>query len=572
VAAASAAAAAAVAAVSAAIAATSASNAGRSNRRIAKAAADAAADAPGAATSVVADQIVAAPVVAAPVVASPTVTTSIAAAPVAPAAQAGISAARIVATPVPKPRIAKRPVPTTNYVRPPAPPNVPGITRAHHPEDDAPAAETFTLASPGAASPAPGVPPRGVVPTTNYFRPDPPPEVPGIVRAPVEETVAAVEEVPAVAPLFSNEGIARKKEPAPGWKKRIAAILAGILGVLLAAGSALADKAGPPIHSARTALATRFGGGKTAADATNAALASGATNTAPASVTSTATSTGGAAAAHGFRDSRPFAYVASTVLAIRTGAVVVGAALAVVILPIILGLGRILTIPAHAINERLQPQTGLVGVPDFDADGNPRRKRRVAPFWLAFGGFYTVLALIIAMVWFGSAVGTSPSSGPSGSHNPGLIAAAGSATHGASLSPGTDPTKAKSATPSPTPTPTPTKKPTPKPTKKPTPKPTKKPTPKPTPKPVILKTNLASPQTDPQAITVTVTTTTGSACTLSRTSPSTPTKNNYVPTNPSAGTYVFANVKSYANGTTPGTYTLTATCGTASAAISFTWK
>ena len=30
------------------------------------------------------------------------------------------------------------------------------------------------------------------------------------------------------------------------------------------------------------------------------------------------------------------------------------------------------------------------------------------------------------MVWFGSAIGTSPSSGPSGSHNPSLIAAAGS--------------------------------------------------------------------------------------------------------------------------------------------------
>jgi hypothetical protein len=76
------------------------------------------------------------------------------------------------------------------------------------------------------------------------------------------------------------------------------------------------------------------------------------------------------------------------------------------------------------------PRAGLVrrgpdrrsGWPDFDEHGNPRRRRRVAPFWLWFGGFFGILVLVAAAVL---AFGGSPFAGhgpvvsakPSGSPN-----------------------------------------------------------------------------------------------------------------------------------------------------------
>jgi cell division septation protein DedD len=503
VAAASAAAAAAVAAVSAAIAATSATNARASSRRAAAKAAAiaAAADAP----------VVATPIVAAPVVTSPVVTSPVVTSPLAPAAQAGIAAARVVATPVAGHQTSRLPVPTTNYVRLAAPPNVPGITRAHHPEDDVPAAAAFTASNPAVAGPVPGARAPRAVPTTNYVRPDPPPNVPGITRAPIVEELPVEEDVPVVAPvvapLFSNEGIARKKEAELGsWKVRLAAIAAGVLAAMLAAGSALADHAKPLLSSARAGLATlpaRFGGARGTLAGT--------------------TATGGTtAAANGLRAARPFRWTASTVMAIRTGVLVVGSVLAIVFLPIILGLSRILTVPAHAGSRWLQRNDA--GAPDFDADGSPRRKRRVAPFWLAFAGFYTVLAMIIATVWFGTAVGSSPpSAGSSGNGHPAFIA-------GLLVSPSQSTSPSISPTATPTPTAAPTPKPTPAPTKKPTPKPTKKPAPKPTPVPVTppptpvptprpaIKADHTSGQTHVgTGVTFTLTWTANTACTVSRT-------------------------------------------------------
>jgi hypothetical protein len=545
VAAASAAAAAAVAAVSAAIAATSDTNARASRRRAAAKAAAlaAAADAP----------VVATPVVVAPVVTSPVVTS-----PVAPAAQAGIAAARVVATPVAGQHTSKPPVPTTGYFRPPPPPNVPGITRAHRPGDDVPAAAAFTAVNPAVAGPVPGARARRAVPTTNYVRPDPPPNVPGITRAPIVEELPVEEDVPVVAPvvapLFSNEGNARKKESEPGtWKVRIAAIAAGVLAALLAAGSALADHAKPLLTSARAGLATlpaRFSGAGGTAAGTSAAA-------------------GTTAAAHGFRASRPFRWTASTVMAIRTGVLVVGSVLAVVFLPIILGLSRILTVPAHAGSRWIQRNDA--GAPDFDADGNPRRKRRVAPFWLAFGGFYLVLAMIIATVWFGSAAGSSPpSAGSSGNGRPGFIAGL-IVSPSQSASPGTSSTASSTstATATQTPTLTPTKAPTPKPTKKPTPKPTKKPTPKPatpTPPPTVvtLTTNLPTQvHGNTNYITVTVKFTANTLCTLTRL----PTKSFGSQTTDANGVTKFTQVYGYA----AGTFTLQAKCGATTGSIQYTW-
>jgi cytoskeletal protein RodZ len=263
--------------------------------------------------------------------------------------------------------------------------------------------------------------------------------------------------------------------------------------------------------------------------------------------------------------------------------VVVGSVLAIVFLPIILGLNRILTIPAHAISSRMQHEE--VGMPDFDADGNPRRKRRVAPFWLAFGGFYTVLALIIAMVWFGSVSGSSPSSSPSGSGHPGIIAAVVSPSQSASPSTSptgsatADPTAAPPAAPTPTakPTPAPTKKPTAKPTKKPTPKPTPVPTPKPTPVPtpkpatptppptvVTLTTNVPTQKAGTTTfITVTVKFTANTSCTLKRL----PNKSFGTQTTDGNGVTNFTQVYGYV----AGTFTLQATCGSTVGSIQYTW-
>jgi len=76
----------------------------------------------------------------------------------------------------------------------------------------------------------------------------------------------------------------------------------------------------------------------------------------------------------------------------------------VVFLPVFYGLSRFITVPANAASNWMQ---GSEASPDFDEYGNPRRKRRIAPFWLAFAGFYVILALIIGAAWFGSSISTS---------------------------------------------------------------------------------------------------------------------------------------------------------------------
>jgi hypothetical protein len=385
---------------------------------------------------------------------------------------------------------AMPPVVVQNYQRAPVP-DVPGIIRANGPEDEAPAAAALAAAQPVAASSAPAATPlppvRPDLPA-NRFRPDPP-DVPGIIRAPITGGEGETFK-PAVEPLFSHEGLARKDAVKSGWKARAAAVAAGSAAAFAGAGSALADKAGPRFASLKSGMGTvpaRVGGATTS-------VREG-----------------------GFRQTRLFTGIATVALAIRVGAVWIGSALAVVLLPILLGLGRFVSVPANAASRWFSNRSGSVS-PDFDEDGNPRRKRPVAPFWIAFAGFYAILALIIGVVWFGSAVGSSPASpgaihtifiadwSPSPSPSPTATPAASASsatTPGASASSATTPGASASTNPGASPstapigpvvtpgtTPKPTAKITPVPTAKITPVPTVKitPVPVPTPTPVMFET------------------------------------------------------------------------------------
>jgi trimeric autotransporter adhesin len=544
VAAASAAAAAAVAAVSAAIAATSATNANRARRRAAaklaaEAAAAEAATAPAVAAASV--EMPAAPVVAPQIAATQIAATPVAAAPVfaAPVFAAPVTPRPVVAAPV----VTSPPV-STHYTPPDVLPDVPGIIRAPRPQPVAPAAAAALSASaPTTIAAVPGTR-RRAVPTTNYVRPDPPPDVPGIIRAPIVEDAPEAVTAPAPPPLFSNEGALRKSETRSGVKGRVAGTGGGVGASLLAAGSALADRTGPAL----SALATRIkAAGTTPPDGVDAGAAellamSQAAATPPArlpdsvrvvAATSPAFATAPAFAAtgpafaatspafatapamgelHGFRASRPFVWIASIVLAIRMAAVFVGSVLAVVFLPILLGLGRMVSVPANAVSRWVQGDEA--GTPDFDADGNPRKKRRVAPFWLAFAGFYCVLAVIIGMVWFGSALGSSPASpNSSGPGRPGGLAGVTSPSPSASPSPSPSeiaslplvivPGGSSSTSPSTAPSTSPSTSAAP--TKKPTPKPTKKPTPKPTPRVLFAKfVQLLPPATSADGVLINV--------------------------------------------------------------------
>ena len=451
VSAASAAAAAAVAAVSAAIAATAATNATRADRRrraaAVKAAEDAAAAAAATPIEVSAPIVIPAPLVAPappeiPAIAAATAT-PVPLAPIAPVAPtpaplAPLAAAALAAS---TPSISSPlPVTVSDYQRAPGR-EVPGLIRAQHPEDappDTAAAGKLDL-------------------PTNRFRPDPP-EVLGVTRAHITDSSGETFR-PAVAPLFSNEGIARQKVTESGWKARIGAAVAGVAAALLAAGSALAHKAGPRLTSVKSGLGT-------VPD-----RARGATATARRGKLASRVGNG----LRNFKETRPYAWIASAALAIRVGVVFVGSALAVVFLPIILGLSRFISVPANATSKWVANRGGAPS-PDFDETGSPRRKKRVAPFWIAFAGFYTVLALIIGVVWVGSAYSSSPPSRGAthfATATPFVAAAAETAT----------PTASPTATP--TASPSPTAKPTPVPTKKPAPKPKPKPTPTPTPKPKL---------------------------------------------------------------------------------------
>jgi outer membrane biosynthesis protein TonB len=200
----------------------------------------------------------------------------------------------------------------------------------------------------------------------------------------------------------------------------------------------------------------------------------------------------------------PLRWLASIGRGFKTAAIIVGTAITVVFLPIILGLRRLLLAPAHLISGHFPSAPAAGGTPDFDADGNPRKKRRISPLWLAFGGFYGFLALIIVAGLVAEMVTTLPSSAATNppQKTPDGIAFAsasnGSVVGNAIEKPSptvvvTPPPTAKPALPTPTPTPTPTPPPTPKPTPIPTPVKTPAPTVKPTPTPVPSVTPLPTP-------------------------------------------------------------------------------
>jgi hypothetical protein len=135
---------------------------------------------------------------------------------------------------------------------------------------------------------------------------------------------------------------------------------------------------------------------------------------------------------------------------VRAGALGIGSAFAVFCLPILLGLGRIVTFPARAISRRFAG-TGSV-TPDFDASGNPRRKSLVWPIWVVVGGFYLFLALILGAAWY-TTVATVPSSSATPSHATTPYMAGGDSTIPDSPSAVSSAT-ATSAAPTKTPTPT----------------------------------------------------------------------------------------------------------------------
>ena len=285
----------------------------------------------------------------------------------------------------------------------------------------------------------------------------------------------------------------------------------------------------------------------------------------------------------GLRGTGVFAVLAAMVLGMRVAATWLGAALAVVFLPILLGLGRIVSFPARAVSRWYARRsaasaasagsTGAPLSPDFDEYGNPRKKQRIAPFWLAFGGFYLLLALIIAGTWAttamtpvptdrtatqattatpyapgGGVIGEgSPSADPSmtgETPNGGTAAttakpgtAGATPTTNSTAGPSGAPTAKPTAGPTPTRTAAPTVRPTAAPTVRPTAAPTVRPTaaptvrptatptirptappPTPTPAPVVrLTSDLPSPQTAPQPVNFTVRYTVGASCTLTKT-------------------------------------------------------
>ena len=324
-----------------------------------------------------------------------------------------------------------------------------------------------------------------------------------------------------------------------------------------------------------------------------------------------------------WRDTRVFASLAALLLGLRAAATWLGAALAVVLLPIVLGLGRLVAFPGHAISGWVARRSAASTTstaspvsPDFDEYGNPRKKQRITPFWLAFGGFYLILALIIGGTWATTvmqAASTDRSGTPAATPTPSIAGGGviGEGSPSASPSPLTSatpkavpsvvapdvstptPTPTPTATPTPTPTPVPTPKPTPVPTPKPTPVPTPKPTPVPTPTPTPTPTpkptptpsptpfvpsitpSVASPQAATTPVNFIVKYTVGWNCTLTRTyvsgpkSPQ-PTPGTLTGTQNPPGTFTFTTHTRDA-----GIYTITATCSlsgaSASSSISYTW-
>ena len=361
------------------------------------------------------------------------------------------------------------------------------------------------------AAPAP-TPARGE-PTTPTWPTRIPVEVQGYVRAPAKDTLgiirahrdeegettasaSAIEPArPAVEPLFSNEGIFRKQNALePGWKTRILGPIAGAMATLRAAGTAFGHKAGSRLSfldASPGSVPDRVRGPR---------ISNGFGN---------------------FSDTRVYAWLASAALTVRVVAVWVGSALATVLLPIVLGLRRLASIPTNAANRWLQGSAS--GSLESDESDTTRKKRRASPFWLVFVGSGVLLALIIGTNWVfrasthassdvpgfpgtaptlyvaggGSESPTSPvlaSDGPSTSTGRG-VSGNGSPSPGTSSTPTGAPTDTPGTTPKPKPVPTPLPTPVHTPTPVITPPPTATPVPTPAPTPVMFATVQATPPT-----------------------------------------------------------------------------
>jgi hypothetical protein len=319
-----------------------------------------------------------------------------------------------------------------------------------------------------------------------------------------------------------------------------------------------------------------------------------------------------------FADTPVFAAIASVVLAIRVGAVWIGSAMAVVVLPIVLGLARLVAIPARPVADWISGRDSAW--PDFDEYGNPRQpggSRRRALGAMLFVGFFGILFLGIVLVWIlpapnniaagptpnGSgnvAVATGPNAqnGQNGNGGPTLDPTPNpsdldlgdqSLPPGATRRPATPkppvitappmpaPTVAASATTISTPVATTTS--TPVATRTSTPSPTVTPTPAPTPTPSapFLDTTVAPPAPVGTSVTFRIIFVPNATCYLTRTpKPGTPGS----PRNSATFKTAVSDGGAWINwgSTAPaGNYFISATCtapgGTAktSAAMSFSW-
>jgi hypothetical protein len=444
--------------------------------------------------------------VAAIVAESAAVTTAAAAEPAAepePApAAATMAAAELIAEPAPAAATTPAPMPPTHpqhqldprrppvtvtgYVRPPGR-DVPGLVRATRDEtdtsqaDDAAAAAGVAATAAGAAA---GATDAGLVTAAS---PAVAPE-PAIAAAPAPDTVdsPASANPPAAGPahhghwgrhattaeaepLFSNEGMIRGAEQS-AWTVRVRATAAGVAAALLAAGTAFGHTAGPRLESAGSRLVQAANGLRTRGLRTEGMDATAT----PESESDPATAPAGGP--------------------LQSAAARVGILLSGVAQPV----GRVAEAPFSAVGRLF---SGGDGPPVYDEYGNEHRRRRMAPGWLLFIGFYALLFGAIGwnMLFSGPASADggrpTPSHGPAATASPsGGIAVVPGVIPGASSSPSApastlpaiatpSPTPTPEPTATPTPTPTPTPKPTPKPVRKATPKPTAKPTPAPTPVP-----------------------------------------------------------------------------------------
>jgi hypothetical protein len=381
------------------------------------------------------------------------------------------------------------------------------------------------------------------------------PDVPGITRAPVQPAVSEpVGQIPP--PLFSNEGIVRKSSAHQGLKARIVGPLAGLGAALLSAGSALGHSVGGRASSTTPGTGAAQGTPVPSPYAPPVAPSPGLAPQAVAGPVAPQTAA-------------PLRWLASIGRGFKTVGVILGTAITVVFLPIILGLRRLVLAPAHLISRRLPAPSAPGGTPDFDADGNPRRRRRVSPLWLAFGGFYGFLALIILSVLVATAMVGAPSNTPATKlpiKTPVVVAYASASSWSVigNVTPKPSPTivvtpppiaKPAMATPPPPPAPTPVK--TPAPTVKTTPTPVPTVTPVPTPFTII--TTATPPKTHGSDASISVWSYPGWTCYLTRTTPY--KKSTTLATNAQgSATFLWGGTHGTTPAWTAGTYTITAYC------------